>query len=176
MNTGPSGYDIAALIIAGIAGAMALASLVWNIAEFRLSGPRVKVELCFGAVGPAGLVSAPAPPRDPQFIIRQGFTDPLVGINVVNRGRVSTEVHHFRCKLSNGFALADVQAGFNPPLPFVLDPHRAQTWWLPAMEVNALVHASGRVGDSARRAHMEIDITGPKTHRTKSFALVATDP
>jgi hypothetical protein len=59
-STGPSGYDIAALIIAGLAAAMALASIIWNIAEYRLTGPRIKVRLVFGAAGPGGLVSSPS--------------------------------------------------------------------------------------------------------------------
>lgn len=97
--SGPSGYDLAALITAGIAAAMAVAALVWNLAEYRLTGPRIKAHLLFGAAGWGGLVSKKgSPPSNAQAIASQGFTEQLVGIELVNRGRVSTQVHHFGCR------------------------------------------------------------------------------
>jgi hypothetical protein len=171
-TTGPSGYDIAALIIAGIAAAMALASLVWNIADFRLSGPRIKVNLLFGAIGDSGLVSSQSKPDDWRTFAKQGFTKPLVGIHVVNSGRASTVVEHYRCRLSNGFALAEMQLEVNPSLRYVLEPHRSETWWLPATAITGLAKASRNVGQPPiSTAHMEVEITGPKTLRTKSFTL-----
>ena len=172
MTTGPSGYDIAALIIAGIAGAMALASVVWNIAEFRLSGARIKVNLLFGAVGPSGLVSFPSIPRDWQLLVSQGFTEPLVGINVVNKGRASTVVEHFRCRLSNGFALADAQLQFNPDLRFVLEPHRSETWRLQTRDVMALAKASRSIGHSASTAPSSPPPGSPPTNGMAVAALV----
>jgi hypothetical protein len=92
----------------------------------------------------------------------------------VNKGRAPTEVQHFRCKLSNGFALADAVYPISPPIPFVLEPQRSKTWWLPAQEVNAIQYASKGIGKPATTAHMEVDTTGPKTWRTKSFPLTAS--
>lgn len=106
--SGPSGYDVAAFIFAGIAAAMAVAALVWNIAEYPLTGPRVKGHLLFGAAGSGGLVSKRgSPPPNAQAIASQGFTEPLVCIELVNGGRVSTQVHHFSCRLSNGFGIME---------------------------------------------------------------------
>jgi hypothetical protein len=53
----PSSYDIIALAIAGVGVVLGAVSLGWNLAEFRLSGPRVKVHLMFGSRGAEGLVS-----------------------------------------------------------------------------------------------------------------------
>ncbi len=50
-TTGPSGYDIIALVVAGVGVILGAASLGWNLAEFRLSGPRVKVHLMFRGTG-----------------------------------------------------------------------------------------------------------------------------
>ncbi len=170
--SGPSGYDIAALIIAGLAAAMALAALVWNIAEYRLTEPRVKAHLMFGAAGAGGLVSKRgSPPSDWCVIASQGFTAPLIGVELVNRGRASTEVHHFGCRLSNEFSINDVGHMANKPLPFILEPHRSAMFWVPAQEVIILVGLTRQQGRPAKTAHMEVEITGPKTVRTKLLTL-----
>jgi hypothetical protein len=170
--SGPSGYDIAALIIAGIAAAMAVAALVWNIAEYRLTGPRIKAHLLFGAAGWGGLVSKRgSPPSNAQAISSQGFTETLVGIELVNQGRVSTQVHHFGYRLSNGFSIMDVGHAVNKPLPFILEPHQSEMFWVSAGEVATLVSVTAQSARAATTAHMEAEITGPKTVRTKPFTL-----
>jgi hypothetical protein len=174
VETGPSGYETIALIAAGIGAITGISALVWNIAEFRLTGPRVKGQLLFGAVGPAGLVSTRETHlRDWQTLARQGFVEPLVGIEVVNSGRASTQVHHFSCRLSNGFALSDVQLSVNQPIPFVLEPHRSERFWLPAQEVKILVESARGTSLPVKHMTMEVEITGPKTVSTKSFTFSA---
>ena len=172
VGAGPTGYETIALIAAGIGAITGVAALAWNVAEFRLTGPRVKGQLIFGAVGPGGIVSTRhGPPRDWKMLARQGFVEPLVGIEVVNSGRASTQVHHFSCRLSNGFALSDAQLSVNQPIPFVLEPHRSERFWLPAQEVKVLVESARGAGLPVKHLTMEVEITGPKTVSTKSFTF-----
>lgn len=137
--TGPTGYDIIALIVAGVGVILGAASLGWNLAEFRLSGPRIKAHLMFGALGNGGIASKRGREQpDWRRMAEQGLTEPLVGIEVVNVGRTPTEVQHFSCDLTGGFGYANPALPYNPPLSFKLDPHATKTLWLPLREVLTL--------------------------------------
>jgi hypothetical protein len=63
-------------------------------------------------------------------MISQGFTELFIGIELVTRGRVSTQVHHFGCRLSNGFSIVDVTQTVNKPLPFILESHQSEMFWV----------------------------------------------
>jgi hypothetical protein len=102
--TAPTGYDVIALVIGGIGLVLAVASLTWNFVEYRLSGPRVKVNLLVGARNAGGIVSTHDTSTGWSLFVSQGFTNPLVGVEVANVGRAATEVQSFTAKLSNGSA------------------------------------------------------------------------
>ena len=65
----------------------------------------------------------------------------------------------------------DVGHAVNKPLPFILEPHQSEMFWVPAIQVTNLVKMTGQSGRPATTAHMEAEITGPKTVRTKPFTL-----
>jgi hypothetical protein len=166
---GPTGYDIIALIIAGLGLILAVAALSWNIAEYRLSDPRVKVHLRIGARRDDAIISTRgAKPPDWQPLVSQGFKEPLLGIEVANVGRFATEVQSCNCRLPNGFGYFEEQYPGNPALPYRLESHATQTWWVPLVPVRAVAAASGQGGLTGQ---MEVQVTGPRTKQTERFFL-----
>jgi hypothetical protein len=65
----------------------------------------------------------------------------------------------------------DVGHAVNKPLLFILEPHRSEMLWVPAGEVANLFRVTAQSARAATTAHMEVEITGPKTVRTKPFTL-----
>jgi hypothetical protein len=164
--TAPTDYDVIALVIGGIGLVLAVVSLTWNLVEYRLSGPRVKVNLLVGAGNAGGIVSTRDTSTDRSVFVSQGFTNPLVGVEVANVGRAATDVQSFTPKLSNGFGYYEPEFPGNPPLPHRLEAHATQTRWVPLHGVRAAAFASG---DERASVYMEVQITGPRTLRTRSF-------
>src|SRR4051812_15126384 len=129
----PTAYDYIGLAVASLGVLLGGASLIWNLFEFRLTGPHVKVTLLFGAVGPGGLVSKrePLTPNDMGNLASQGFTEPLVGVEVVNDGRSPTTVTRFSCQVTGGFGFVKPGLSINPELPCRIEPHTTTTFWIP---------------------------------------------
>lgn len=172
--TGPSGYDVIALVVAGLGLVLGVASLTWNFTAFRLSGPRIKVHLKIGAIGNGGIVSKRGPqPPDWQQLVKQGWTEPLIGVEVVNVGRTATDVDGFSCDFADGFGFTNPGLPYNPSMPLRLEPHTAKDLWLPLRDVVAVPEAARASGLSSGRARgsMSVKVAGPKTYRTQSFTL-----
>jgi hypothetical protein len=169
-GAGPTGYDIITLVIALLGVALGAASLTWNIAAHRLSGPVVKVELRLGARRPDAVVSTRGvEPPDLEMLIGQGFTEPIVGVEVTNDGRARTEIQDVTCRLSNGIGFFMHQYPGNPTLSYRLEGGASETWWVPALAIRDIAAASA-AGQNLT-ACLEVRVTGPRTLRTKSFAL-----
>ncbi|GAB7046592.1 hypothetical protein [Catenuloplanes indicus] len=96
-----------AIAISAFSVALSAASLGWQAATYLLTGGRIRVTLELGAVGNAGLVSAP--PKLVTFrtmwsVREQGFDQPVVVVKVANIGRQPVTVQ--RWSLRNGSGLS----------------------------------------------------------------------
>ena len=174
-SSGPTGYDTIALVVAIVGLVLAVASLVWNFAVFRLSGPRIKVYLQFGARGPGGIATRRGP-RQPDWgqLSNQGLDEPLVGVEVVNVGRAAIDVQRCNCRLSKeGYAYFDHRLPVNRPFPFRLEAHASESWWVPLGPVIGLgvVVARGQGSKERITARMEVETTGRRPVRTEPFEL-----
>jgi hypothetical protein len=128
----------------------------------------------FGALGNGGIASKRGSEQpDWGRLAEQGLSEPLVGIEVVNVGRTSTEVQHFSCELTGGFGYANPGLPNNPPLPFRLDPHTPKALWLPLREVLTLAEVIRETGQTAGmlRGTVSVQVAGPRTFRTEPFNL-----
>jgi hypothetical protein len=137
----------ATTIIAVVGVVLALASLAWQAVSFRLSGSRVSVDLRPGMRHGTGTaaVTSPAPvfPGQMEMMQSQGFTDPVLAVEVRNAGRSATNIVNVAVLFSNGASYSDMV--FNPPLPFRLEGESEQTWYFERGPVEAYAKAMGQV-------------------------------
>ncbi|HEX3961163.1 MAG TPA: hypothetical protein VHZ03_31850 [Trebonia sp.] len=116
----------------GICGVvLASLSLGWQAANYVLTGGRVKVRLLVGAVGRGSIVTAPPAKLSPEWLQRlaaQGFSQPIVAVNVANVGRQPVKVERWGLKSGLGMSLYPTSEEFGPRLPHRLDVGDAETW------------------------------------------------
>jgi hypothetical protein len=140
------GGDWATTLIAVVGLVLAVGSLIWQAASFRLSGSRVSVDIGEGArhVSGTAVVSAPGPAlrNQMQAMVAQGFTDPVLAVEVRNRGRSPTNVLAVAVAFDNGASYSSTT--FEPPLPFRLEAESEETWYFNRAEVLAAAVAMGQ--------------------------------
>jgi hypothetical protein len=116
----------------GVCGVvLASFSLAWQAANYVLTGGRIKVRLLIGAVGNGGIVTAPPENLSPEWLqglASQGFSRPVVVVNVANVGRQPVKVVRWGLKSGLGVSLYLPPDGIGPSLPHRLDVGDAETW------------------------------------------------
>lgn len=169
--------DAITLIVAIAGLTLAVVSLGWQAATFVLTGPRVKVNLQQGALGPGGAVVGPVDAgMSATELAQQGFTEPILAIEVVNVGRMPTTVTGWHAEFENGMKFTNPQYPLNPALPFRLEPQSKATWYVEARSVHATVsasHASGVTKAASQEVRMSVDLTNRKTIKTRQGILVS---
>jgi hypothetical protein len=139
------GDDLATTILATLGVALSLLSLAWQFVSFRLSGSRVSVVLRSGMRDGSAVVTIPgtADPEHLKMVRAQGFTDPVLGVEVNNSGRSPTNIVSVSIVYPNGaaFTLTTV----DPPLPFKLDAESEKTWYFSADEITTYARAMEQV-------------------------------
>ncbi len=126
----PTALDIVTLVIAVVGAVTGIGALFWNIAEFRLTGPRVKVRIQAAMlskpmgtaiVGPVEVWQQTSDPR---------FDEQAVGIEVRNVGRFPATVQKYQVNLTGGAAFSYMQSLVGPPVPHRLEPGDKETWYI----------------------------------------------
>ena len=96
------GSPMTGALAVGVCGVvLASLSLGWQAANYVLTGGRVKVRLLVGAVGRGGIVTAPATNLSLEWLqglAAQGFSQPIVAVNVANVGRQPVKVERWGLK------------------------------------------------------------------------------
>ena len=94
MDDAPTTLDLINLGIAVVGSGLAIASLSWQFATWKMTGPRVKVTMKGGLLGPGGAVTFPtdAPANAVQSAMAQGYTQLVLAVEVVNEGRMATSI------------------------------------------------------------------------------------
>jgi hypothetical protein len=168
-----SGTDTTTLVIAVVGLALAAASLAWQTATFALTGSRVRADILRGAIGRGGLVSSPPEKwnaNSPAALAAQGFTEPVVAVEVRNVGRMAVSVQKVTAYLDNGIGFSPTQT--ETPLPFRLEPGSSEKWWVEAAVLHAAIVASrhaGIGGSDHPRVHVAVGLGTGKVVKTKSM-------
>lgn len=124
------GSDTLTTVVAVAGLVLALASLAWQAWSFRLSGSRVSVALRAGMRNASGSgITAPGAltTAGMQLMQHQGFTQPVLAVEVTNSGRSPTNVLSVKILYDNGAAYAETH--HTPSLPFRIDAESEQTWY-----------------------------------------------
>lgn len=145
--------DVAALSVAIVSLVLAALSLGWQIAQFLLTGARVRAGLKAGLLGSGGALVWPVTTRqvDVERYRQQGFTDPVFAIEVRNTGRMSIAVEQVKVRFEGwGAEFHEPEAPYNPPSPTRLEPHSSKTWYVNADTVKAAARSAIEAGMATR--------------------------
>jgi hypothetical protein len=180
------GIDLAALIVAVVAAAVALMSLGWQVVAFVLTGPRVKVKLREAYRNPMTgerlVTTAEAIVGGVEKLNELGYSEHVLVVRVTNHGRSATTVERWNLVFGNGVIYVHPVADpTNPRTPTRLEPHTSTQYytlveWLQgyqaaftkqdrrAKRVRAAVAVSGRERDRTSRYSYRVDASGLHEH------------
>jgi hypothetical protein len=142
-----NGSGLATTIIAVLGVVLALASLAWQAVSFRLTGSRVSVYLRGGMKHMSGVsaVTTPGPvtPGQIKMLQNQGFTVPVLAVEVKNSGRSPTNIVNIALLFGSGASYSETV--FDPPLPFRLDAESEQTWYFDRGQIETYAKGLGQI-------------------------------
>lgn len=168
--------QIATAVVAGLAFLLAVVSLGWQIASWRMSGPRVTVKLLVGGLQGLTHASVPVEPgkdwwKNLDEFARGGMT-PLFGVEVVNSGRAATSVTGVQGVLDSGQRFGTLGNPLGKPLPHRLDSHDSGKWFLPlsdATETIEAVRSQPQKYQAPKKLTVTIDLGGGKSIETERY-------
>lgn len=116
--------------ILGLTGTvLAIISLTWQVAAWKMSGARLSVCFVWGI---------------PIKSVKFGSMDEHLGIKVTNRGRISTRISGVSCRLPNGKQFALIEDVFGQiSFPYEIHPGESITAYF---EVGAIERALAEKG------------------------------
>lgn len=161
--------QIATLVIAVFGAIVGTASLTWNVVQFLLAGPRPKAHLIVGAVTPGQhLVTGPASAAIFETfdrLAKEGYTQRVIGVKVVNHGRAPTRVQRWSVKCAqSGISVTPIGDTIGPTLPYDLAPQTSETWVVDFQTAYALVHATAQTfHHSPEPVHVIVELGTGKT-------------
>jgi hypothetical protein len=163
--------DLGTTLLAAFGVGLALVSLAWQWRSFYLSGSRVTVLVKYGLRG-IGAVVTTANPGDREQIARlqaQGFTDPVLAVQVKNAGRSPTSVVAVDLLFHHGGAIGGMQ--LDPPLPYRLDSESERTWYFPAEPARHYAQAT----ETVMKTNMPHTVRGRVQLGGKSKPIVSSN-
>jgi hypothetical protein len=147
------GSDLTTTILATVGVVLAVASLVWQAWTFRLSGSRVSVRLRSGMRDLANTAAVTGPDHmstDQELRLRtQGFTHPVLAVEVKNSGRSPTSVQSVSIQFANGAVYTE--SHFDPALPSAWRPNGGSASSPGAIYCTSALGASRVTGSSPAR-------------------------
>jgi hypothetical protein len=171
-STSITNLELVTLVIAIIGALTGVASLAWSIASHLLSGARVTVELEAGWVGPAGMIHGPIESFNPHTPPMDGMREPVICVQVRNKGRLQTSVTGYSVKVgrTNYFVPAHPA---NPALPFILGVGESAIWMADHAGVVAAVHAHREVLGQILEIRGQVDLGDGRTIVSENRATPA---
>lgn len=170
--------ELTALVIAVVGLALAALSLGWQAATFFLSGPRVKVDLQEGFLGPMGLMTASASvytAEGREALDRLGYTEHVLAVEAVNSGRLAVTVNNWSINFGNGASYGNPSDMRNPKLPHRLEPHTTALWCAPVEHLQLLQAEFTDQGARAATARGAITLPGRRAVLSKRALLIGPD-
>lgn len=167
----PTGLQILTLVIAILALLVSATTLTWHYLSWKLSGGRPKPILMLGYLGRGGAVSIEAHQAKPGWEMKvreQGFHTPVIGVKVINDGRLPITVSSWAIGHSYGINYVPVGNTIGPDLPYRLEAGDSETWFTPCTNAHALVHASEALDrNTPVMLHGEVSVGAGRTYKTK---------
>lgn len=143
-----NGLTIATFVVAVVAAVMSALALGWQILNYKLTGGRVKIELQLGGMHPSrrSMVSGSAAEQREgweQGVARAGFPVLIIGVEVVNVGRLPVTIREWGLVASpGGLAYVPIGESTGPDRPFKLEAGTHQTWAVELDRARSLASAS----------------------------------
>lgn len=166
--------EVTALVIAILSFFVATLALGWQVAAWRLEGPRLRATLQHGLFGAGGAVVAAVGHdgklRDMSSMRHQGWNGPeVIAIEVTNHGRSRAKITRYSIRLKRGGMTVEYPRGnsWSPPLPHWLEPGESATWYAELRDAAALVSATRTVHSYAGGALMSVETGTGKVVRTR---------
>lgn len=152
------------LLIAVSGLALSVASLTWQVATHKLTGPRMRVEVKHGLRGPAAVISWEPhdPPSDVARHVSDGFNKPVVVVTVRNVGRMAASVDSVNFSVGK-VALQPDGAIEGPAMPHRIDAHDAAAWYVDAEPISRMAFAAHEALGGADPCETLVRLTTGKT-------------
>ncbi len=159
-----SGVDAVTLVLAILGFVLSVASLLWQFVSWRLSGPRVRVEMRVGATNGQriGTVPVNASWRESlDFMAKQdNLLSRVLVAKIVNSGRQSTSVVNYSAAIDDaGMQVGVLAAPFgSPPLPHRLEAESQVSYYLDLNDLLKVLAALEASGQPAKRVRMRAEL------------------
>jgi hypothetical protein len=174
----PGGKNAVTLVIAVVGVILATGSLVWQIASHRLAGPRLEVKMVRGQKSLTGIMSMPVNVDSDMVaqFVAQGYTEPLLGAEVPNRGRMAIGIASVVAEAESGVGWSRLEWDINPPKDFRLEPYASAKWWVDATPMENAVKVIAQHNEKWRSrpqaARMVVTPAVGKVLRSKEALVV----
>ena len=138
--TGSSTVSTVALVLGVFGSLLAVASLSWQIATFKMSGSRIKVKLKIAGLGPTGVLTGLVDSNwcvNLQRYAALGYT-PCLAIEARNVGRLGVDIIRCKALFSNGVGY-DPGHPANPPSDYRLEHGQTKSWFVDIAPIQSVV-------------------------------------
>lgn len=140
-----SSLDLANFVVAVLAVALAIISLLWQAITWRLSGGMAKVNLFLGAIDSTGSAYITVPAKysigEMERLKRQGFSRKVAILTVWNTGRLPITVHGWQIEFQKRYKILQTSFVMGPDLPFRIDIGESGTWAVDLQKIAAISSA-----------------------------------
>ena len=144
VDQGPTGLDYITLIIAVFGAVLGAAAFVWQIASFKMSGPRIVVRLAAGWIGPSGaLVFEVQDTWEPIDRPNENFIEECFAVQVHNAGRMPASITGWWLQIGPA-SLGQHVSPWNKPCPHRLEAYAEETWFVDRDQVLSVAQALTR--------------------------------
>jgi hypothetical protein len=135
--------EIASFVLAVLGLVLAVVSLVWQFATFRLSGGNATALLKAGVLTNGMSILNAADKMTPDQLettLQQHGGLPVIGVEVRSTGRMPVTVRSWGLRAPSGVVVNPISDQVGPSLKHTIDPYDSATWLTPFS--NALAVAS----------------------------------
>lgn len=130
--------ESASFVLGLIGTVLATASVAWQLAQHRLTGPRVRVDLRWGGLTPLGTLTGPLTSSLETFEAA-GVTRPMFAVVVRNIGRTPIDIQGYGVAAPTGARVSQPGNQFDPHLPHRLEGGSQATFHVQLGLVQGLV-------------------------------------
>ena len=138
--------ELASFVLGLIGTVLATASVVWQFAQHRLTGPRIRVDLRWGGLTSQGSLTGPMKTSLETFRVA-GVVQPMFAVVVRNVGRTPINVQGYGVAVPSGASVSQPGNRFDPTLPHRLEGGSQATFHVELRLVEGLVGITAAAGE-----------------------------
>lgn len=160
--------DLTTLLIAAVGAFAGIGSLIFTIWQFRLSGPRLVVEIKRARIGGASIITGGRSWDSADARTLAAHPILAVSIHVANRGRMATTIQSWGVDVGAGMIFQQTNLILNPQLPVKIDAGASVTFLAELSEVLAGNHAAAKtLGGRMNRVYGQVTRGDGRTIRSR---------